>query len=222
MKDHPPDHPGPRLRELRVAAGMSQDELAELSDTRKSVISRIETGESVGRFETLQALAKALGVHISELFGANAPAPRSLDLACALDGRGQLTGPAVTRVLTPGVRLFVPEVKSIVVGESGPSWLAAVVTATAPLVATLDTTPRVAHDLRPGDVLVLRPLAADEELAPGRIVWATRGEEESELRVWRELDRRTWLWPFEGTGQRPETTDGWTVRAVVVEQRRQP
>jgi transcriptional regulator with XRE-family HTH domain len=57
-----------RLRELRVAKGLTQVQLAELCGMPQSTISRIESGSTTGvDFETLERVAAALGVHPSEL-----------------------------------------------------------------------------------------------------------------------------------------------------------
>lgn len=207
------------MRELRLARGMSQDDLAAASGIKKSVISRIETGDSVGRFETLQGVAQALGVHISSLFGAAAPAAPAIPLGAEVTAEVGLVGPTVSTMLHGG-RGYAAATQTVPVADAGPGWFAARVATEAPLTATLDTSPPVAHDLRPGDVLVFRPLEDGEVITPGRVVWVTRGEDESELRVWRELDRHAWCWPFDLAGQRPERAAEWTVRAVMVEQRR--
>ncbi len=57
-----------RLRELRLAKGLTQVQLAELCGMPQSTISRIESGSTTGvDFETLDRLAATLGVHPSEL-----------------------------------------------------------------------------------------------------------------------------------------------------------
>jgi len=51
-----------RLRELRVAKGWSQTELAERSGVRRVTISRIENDQTSGiEFDTLERLGQALG-----------------------------------------------------------------------------------------------------------------------------------------------------------------
>ena len=51
-----------RLRELRVAKGWSQNELAEQSGVRRVTISRIENDQTAGiEFDTLERLGRALG-----------------------------------------------------------------------------------------------------------------------------------------------------------------
>jgi transcriptional regulator with XRE-family HTH domain len=57
-----------RLRELRLAKGLTQVQLAELCGMPQSTISRIESGSTTGvDFETLERVAGALGVHPSDL-----------------------------------------------------------------------------------------------------------------------------------------------------------
>lgn len=216
-----PDRPGKRIRELREERGWSQVDLAKRSGVSKQAISKIEAPDSdhVGRFDSLHKLAAALGVHISNLFGAAPTATPSIPLGAAVTAEVGLVGPTVSTILHGGRGYAAPK-ETVAVADGGPGWFAARVTTEAPLTATLDTSPPVEHDLRPGDVLVFRPVEDGDVLAPGCVVWVTRGEDESELRVWRVLDRRFWAWPFEKTVQRPEPADEWVVRAVMVEQRR--
>jgi transcriptional regulator with XRE-family HTH domain len=57
-----------RLRELRLAKGLTQVQLAELCGMPQSTISRIESGSTTGvDFDTLERVAAALRVHPSEL-----------------------------------------------------------------------------------------------------------------------------------------------------------
>lgn len=214
----PPEHPGHAVLRLRLALGITQDELARRSGLLKSAISRIENMESVGRLDTLMSLARALGVHVSTLFGAASSGENAIPLGAEVTSEVGMVGPTVSTMLHGG-RGYAAPTETVPVTGAGPGWFAARVSAEAPLTATLDTSPPVAHDLRPGDVLVFRPVADDEVIVPGRIVWVTR-DDESELRVWRTLDRHTWCWPFDRTSQRPERAEEWTVRGVMVELRR--
>lgn len=216
-----PDRPGKRIRELREERGWSQVDLAKRSGVSKQAISKIEAPDSdhVGRFDSLHKLAAALGVHISNLFGAAPNGPPAIPLGAEVTSAVGLVGPTVSTMLHGG-RGYAAPTETVPVAVAGPGWFAARVSAEAPLTATLDTSPPVAHDLRPGDVLVFRPVEDGESIATGRIVWVTRGEDESELRVWRELDRKSWCWPFDRTLQRPERADEWAVRGVLLEQRR--
>jgi transcriptional regulator with XRE-family HTH domain len=51
-----------RLRQVRTAAGISQYRLAKLSGLSKQAINLLESGQSRPSWETVQALARALGV----------------------------------------------------------------------------------------------------------------------------------------------------------------
>ena len=55
---------GLRIRSLREAAGMNQVQLAELAGMQSSHISRIEAGKYAVTFETVQAIAEALGMTV--------------------------------------------------------------------------------------------------------------------------------------------------------------
>ena len=50
-----------KLRELRKASGMTQEQLAEKLDTKKSVISRMENHSEDIRLSTLQKVASVFG-----------------------------------------------------------------------------------------------------------------------------------------------------------------
>jgi len=57
---------GKRLKDLRVKRGLSQYRLADLSKVPRNTIIRIEHGEVDPRISTLNRIAKALGVEVSE------------------------------------------------------------------------------------------------------------------------------------------------------------
>src|SRR5438067_1239000 len=62
-----------RLRELRKAAGLSQDELARASGNMSlSYLGALERGEKSVGVETLERLARALNVEVVEFFTAKA------------------------------------------------------------------------------------------------------------------------------------------------------
>jgi transcriptional regulator with XRE-family HTH domain len=68
MKMPAPGSPIPRnLRRLRERAGLTQAQLAELSDTTDATISRIERGRFLPSQQLLDRLAKAIQVDPSEL-----------------------------------------------------------------------------------------------------------------------------------------------------------
>jgi transcriptional regulator with XRE-family HTH domain len=57
-----------RLRELRIAKGLTQAQLAHLSDVPQSTISRLEAGRLANvNLRQMQRLADALGVHAALL-----------------------------------------------------------------------------------------------------------------------------------------------------------
>ncbi len=60
---------GQRLRETRVRAGFSQSDLEEISGIPKARLSRYENGHVAPSIQTLERLAKALGVSEASLLG---------------------------------------------------------------------------------------------------------------------------------------------------------
>lgn len=58
---------GRRMRELRTAAGLSQDQLADRIGMERRSIQRYERGERDPRFSDLVLIADALGVSVVEL-----------------------------------------------------------------------------------------------------------------------------------------------------------
>lgn len=59
---------GRRVRELRAAAALTQDDLAERSGINVRVIRFVESGSREIGITTLWPLAEALGVRIADLF----------------------------------------------------------------------------------------------------------------------------------------------------------
>jgi putative transcriptional regulator len=61
----------PRLKPLRLKAGLSQAELAERAGLQRTTVNRLESARTfyVPHPATLRALAKALGVTVSDLWG---------------------------------------------------------------------------------------------------------------------------------------------------------
>ena len=53
-----------QLRELRVALGMTQQQVAERSGRPQATIARLEKGEVEPRFDLLNRVAEALGVRV--------------------------------------------------------------------------------------------------------------------------------------------------------------
>lgn len=58
-----------RLKELRIARGLSQARVAELLEVSPRVYHRWESGQAIPRLETAAKIADILGVSIDELIG---------------------------------------------------------------------------------------------------------------------------------------------------------
>lgn len=58
---------GQKVKALREAKGLSQEQLAEQMDTQHTQIGRIERGEVNSSINKLRKLATGLGISISEL-----------------------------------------------------------------------------------------------------------------------------------------------------------
>ncbi len=61
---------GERVRELRIAAGFSQEAFADYCGYARSYLSRVERGNGNPSLDAVEALADALKVEVSELFPA--------------------------------------------------------------------------------------------------------------------------------------------------------
>lgn len=59
---------GYRVRALRMALGISQEEFAERCGFARTYMSRIETGGANPSLAAIKVLADALGISLSELF----------------------------------------------------------------------------------------------------------------------------------------------------------
>lgn len=60
-------HLGKRVRHFRIAAGLSQEELAFRAEMKRSYVSDLERGTRNPSVRALKRLATALGVHPSDL-----------------------------------------------------------------------------------------------------------------------------------------------------------
>lgn len=60
---------GNNIRRLRLAAGMSQTDVAEVCGIEKSRLSRYENGFVIPRVDTIEVLATALKVKPQEIVG---------------------------------------------------------------------------------------------------------------------------------------------------------
>jgi len=59
---------GERVRELRLKAGLRQDEFADKCGFARSYMSRIETGGANPSLDAIQTIATALRVSVKDLF----------------------------------------------------------------------------------------------------------------------------------------------------------
>lgn len=69
---------GLRLVQLREAKGWGQEDLAREADVSTKTVSRFENGRHEGRRDTINKIAAALGVEVTDLIG---PAPDPLGLS---------------------------------------------------------------------------------------------------------------------------------------------
>lgn len=66
---------GKRVRELRLAKGLSQEELAFRAGVHRTYLGGIERGERNPSLKNITAIAEALGITLSELFRLETPNP---------------------------------------------------------------------------------------------------------------------------------------------------
>jgi transcriptional regulator with XRE-family HTH domain len=97
---------GLRVRELRLAAGLSQSELARRVGTRQPNIARLEGGGGMPRLETLERLADALGV---ELHVSLRPSRRRSVARAASETRGTFRAVTAPNVSTAGAKATSPK-----------------------------------------------------------------------------------------------------------------
>ena len=69
---------GLRVKELRTAIPLTQEELAESAGLFRNYISRVESGLANPTVRVIHALAEALRVEASELFKPAQPAPKKV------------------------------------------------------------------------------------------------------------------------------------------------
>ena len=62
---------GSKIREIRRAKGMVQQQLAALCNSEKASLSRIESGKTNATIITLQKIATVLEIRLSDLFASS-------------------------------------------------------------------------------------------------------------------------------------------------------
>lgn len=105
---------GDRLRFLREARGLTQEQLGEKAGITWHFVSSIERGRRGGAMETLAKLAAALDLTLSELFvGIDKPLPREAKrLETALAGKSPETQRRIFRIVAEALDLTDPDPKS--------------------------------------------------------------------------------------------------------------
>lgn len=59
---------GLRIRELRIAKGIKQGQIADMLDMERSNFTRIESGKQAPTDKNLEKIATILGVHLKDLY----------------------------------------------------------------------------------------------------------------------------------------------------------
>ena len=76
---------GQRIRNYRLTQGLSQEKLAELSGCHPTYIGQLERGEKNATLESIEKVATALKISLSELFqkiGTPSSSERNIPLEC--------------------------------------------------------------------------------------------------------------------------------------------
>jgi transcriptional regulator with XRE-family HTH domain len=98
---------GSRVRDLRHARGLTQEQLAERAGIVPAYVSSIERAVAAATVETLAAIAAALDVTLSELFvSVDRPLPRELPrLESALAAQSSAAQRTVLELVAVALRL---------------------------------------------------------------------------------------------------------------------
>jgi transcriptional regulator with XRE-family HTH domain len=96
-----------RVKELRLAKGWSQEELAEEADLSRDAVSRIERGDRSPRIETLDLIAGAIGIPLSKLIDFEVPVARGRvkdDILRSIKRSLDQVDPAMAKALLGAIR----------------------------------------------------------------------------------------------------------------------
>ena len=86
---------GQRIRNYRTQKGLSQEKLAELAGCHPTYIGQLERGEKNATLESVEKIASAMDISLSELFdklgksGSNNIAAKCYDLVASKNEAGQ-------------------------------------------------------------------------------------------------------------------------------------
>jgi transcriptional regulator with XRE-family HTH domain len=80
---------GERLRELREEKDLSQGDIEQRTGLLRCYISRVENGHTVPAIETLEKMARALGIPMYQLFYDGEKPPKPLNLIKGIAGAGE-------------------------------------------------------------------------------------------------------------------------------------
>jgi transcriptional regulator with XRE-family HTH domain len=83
------------VKRLRNERGLSQQRLSEMAGINKVTLVHIETGKSSPNVDTLDKLARALGVEVADFFPKTEPSLFSLDTTAAEQGRPYIDASAL-------------------------------------------------------------------------------------------------------------------------------
>ena len=105
---------GRRLREIRTARRLTLREVADRAELSESFVSQIERGRSGASIPSLQRIASALGIEVSDLFSPDGARPRVLrrderqELAFGLLARKSLLTPKPFESMEVVAAVFEP------------------------------------------------------------------------------------------------------------------
>lgn len=96
-----------RIRTIRKARGLTQEDLAEMIERSVDAVSNIERGVSLAGYDTLERLAEGLGVPVAEFFTEPEPGrakrtetmERLVDAARTLDDESLAKAATIVEVL---------------------------------------------------------------------------------------------------------------------------
>ena len=103
QKQQTRDRIGLRIMALRKLAGLTQEQLSERAGLQRSHIAKIERGKYAVTFETIQAIAEALGMTVDIID------PRLSDLALLRTLPDPMTGSLGTALNKKVTEVFTPK-----------------------------------------------------------------------------------------------------------------